>query len=62
MATRTGLGSAQKLHLDRAARNAGEAFAFDEPDALPSPPRSFGSTLLWLAIAAVAVLGLSLAF
>jgi hypothetical protein len=62
MATRTGLGSARKLHLDRAARNAGEAFAFDEPDALPPPPRYLASTLLWLAIAAVAVLGLSLAF
>ena len=62
MTTRTSVGSAQKLHLDRAARNAGEAFAFDEPDARPSSRRSFGPSLLWLAIAAVAVIGLSLAF
>ena len=63
MTTRTTFGPARKLHLDRAARTAGEAFAFDEPDARPSAPhRSLGSSLLWLAIAAIAVLGLSLAF
>jgi hypothetical protein len=62
MATRTSVGSARKLHLDRAARNAGEAFAFDEPDAVPPSHRSFGPTLLWLAIAGVAILALSLAF
>jgi len=62
MATRTSIGPARKLHLDRAARNAGEAFAFEEPDARPSAQRSLGSTLLWLAIAAIAVAGLSLAF
>jgi hypothetical protein len=60
--TRTTLRPAQKLHLDRAARNAGEAFAFDEPDAAPATPRSYGSTLIWLGMAAVAVLGLSLVF
>jgi hypothetical protein len=59
---RTTMGSAQKLHLDRAARTAGEAFAFEEPDTTPVAKSSYGSTLLWLAIAAVAVLGLSLAF
>jgi hypothetical protein len=62
MAARTSVGSARKLHLDRAARNAGEAFAFDEPDTRPPAHRFFGSTLLWLAIAAAAILGLSLAF
>jgi hypothetical protein len=60
--TRTSLGPAQKLHLDRAARNAGEAFAFDEPDATPATHRSYGSSLIWFAMAAVAVLGLSLVF
>jgi hypothetical protein len=60
--TRTTLGPAQKLHLDRAARNAGEAFAFEEPDATPVVHRSYGSSLIWLAMAAVAVLGLSLVF
>ncbi len=58
--TRTTLAPAQKLHLDRAARNAGEAFAFDEPDATPVAHRSYGSSLIWLGMAAVAVLGLGL--
>lgn len=60
---RTTMGSAQKLHLDRAARIAGEAFAFDEPDTTPVVKSStFGSSLLWLSMAAVAVIGLSYAF
>ena len=60
---RTTMGPAQKLHLDRAARTAGEAFAFDEPDNTPAVKSStFGSSLLWLSIAAVAVIGLALAF
>jgi hypothetical protein len=54
------LGPARKLHLDRAARIAGEAFAFDEPDATPAPHRSYGSSLIWLSMAAVAVLALAL--
>ena len=62
MTTRTTLAPAQKLHLDRAARNAGEAFAFDEPDTTPVAHRSYGSSFLWLAIAAVAVIGLGLTF
>jgi hypothetical protein len=60
--TRTALGPARKLHLDRAARTAGEAFAFDEPDAMPAPNRSYGSSLVWLSMAAAAVLGLALVF
>jgi hypothetical protein len=61
--TRTTLAPAQKLHLDRAARNAGEAFAFDEPDATPATThRSYGSSLIWLSMAAVAILGLGLVF
>ena len=58
--TRTTLAPAQKLHLDRAARNAGEAFAFDEPDTAPAASRSYGASLIWLGMAAVAVMGLSL--
>jgi hypothetical protein len=60
--TRTTLRPAHKLHLDRAARNAGEAFAFDEPDTTPVAHRTYGSSLIWLGMAAVAVLGLSLVF
>ena len=60
--TRTNMAPAQKLHLDRAARNAGEAFAFDEPDTTPVASRSYGSSLVWLGMAAVAVVGLSLVF
>jgi hypothetical protein len=60
---RTTVGPARKLHLDRAARTAGEAFAFDEPDTTPTVKSgTFGSSLLWLSIAAVAVLGLGFAF
>lgn len=60
---RTTMGPARKLHLDRAARIAGEAFAFDEPDAAPTVKSSaFGSSLLWLSIAAVAIAGLGFAF
>ena len=62
VATRMTLTPAQKLHLDRAARNAGEAFAFDEPDTAPAAPRSYGTSLIWLAMAATAVLGLGLIF
>jgi hypothetical protein len=62
VATRTALGPARKLHLDRAARIAGEAFAFDEPDTTPAPQRSYGASLVWLSMAAVAVLGLALVF
>ncbi len=59
---RTTMGPARKLHLDRAARIAGEAFAFDEPDTTAPKNSTFGSSLLWLSIAAVAVLGLGFAF
>jgi len=59
---RTTMGPARKLHLDRAARTAGEAFAFDEPDTAPARNSALGSSLLWLAVAAVAILGLSYAF
>ena len=62
MTTRTALGTAQQHHLNRAARNAGEAFAFDEPEIDRAAPRSVGVNALWLAMAAVAVLALWLSF
>ena len=55
MTTRTTLGTAQQLHLNRAARTAGEAFAFDEPDARPvAQPRGL-SNVVWFAMAVVAI-------
>jgi len=63
--TRTTLGTAQQLHLNRAARTAGEAFAFEEPEAAPAPTassRSYGANLLWLVMALIAVLALWLSF
>ncbi len=62
MTIRTSFAPAQKLHLDRAARNAGEAFAFDEPEATRGTPRSIGMNALWLSMAAVAVVALWLSF
>lgn len=59
---RTTLGSARKHHLDRAARVAGEAFAFEEPDSSVASHRLGSSTLLWLAMAAVAVAALAATF
>lgn len=46
------------IHLDRAARSAGEAFAVDEPDSAPVAARSLWSNALWLGIAVVALGGL----
>ena len=65
MTTRTTLGTAQQLHLNRAARTAGEAFAFEEAESVPAPAtagRSYGANLLWLIMALVAVLALWLSF
>ncbi len=65
MTTRTTLGTAQQLHLNRAARTAGEAFAFEEPDTAPvaaAPSRSFAANVLWLVMALVAILALWLSF
>jgi hypothetical protein len=63
--TRTTLGTAQQLHLNRAARTAGEAFAFEEPETAPvaqPPSRSLLANGLWLSIALVAILALWLSF
>lgn len=59
MTTRTTLGTAQQLHLSRAARTAGEAFAFDEPEALAPQSRTglpLGLFLTGLAAVALAAL------
>ena len=47
-----------QIHLDRAARNAGEAFALDEPDPIPVPQRVISSNVLWTFVAVVALGGL----
>jgi hypothetical protein len=56
------LGTAQQLHLARAARIAGEAFAFDEPESAPAPSRATRLNALWLAIALVAATALWFSF
>lgn len=56
MTTRTIWGTPQQLHLSRAARTAGEAFAFDEPETLAEPSRTRLSTILFLAGLAVIAL------
>lgn len=62
MTTRTTLRTAHQLHLDRAARKAGEAFAFEEPEAASPVHRGMGINALWLAMALVALLALWLSF
>jgi hypothetical protein len=52
VAAQTSFGSAKNLHLTRAARVAGEAFAFNEPEAAPVK-RSFGISLLTVALGMV---------
>lgn len=43
------------IHLHRAARIAGEAFAFDEPDSAPVASKSAARmSVLWVAVAVVA--------
>lgn len=59
---RTTLGPAQKIHLDRAARTAGEAFAFEEPETARASHRSVAGNALWLVLALPAALALWLAF
>jgi hypothetical protein len=58
----TTLGTAQQLHLNRAARTAGEAFAFDEPETAPAAPRTIGVNALWLVMALIAISALWLSF
>jgi hypothetical protein len=58
----TNLSAARQMHLNRAARTAGEAFAFHDTDVPRAQQRGFGSGLLWLGMAAVAGLGLWLGF
>jgi hypothetical protein len=56
------MGTAQQLHLARAARIAGEAFAFDEPETARAPSRATWLNALWLAIALMAVTALWFTF
>lgn len=59
MTMRTTLGTAQQLHLSRAARTAGEAFAFEEPETLAPVARNglpLGVFLAGLAVVAFAAL------
>ncbi len=53
----TRIVATSSIHLDRAARVAGEAFAFDEPDYAPVAKSGWG-TILWLTfgLAALCVL------
>ena len=53
----TRIVAATPTHLDRAARVAGEAFAFDEPDYAPVAKSGWGS-VLWLSAGLVALCGL----
>jgi hypothetical protein len=56
------IGTAQQLHLARAARTAGEAFAFDEPESAPAPRNATWLNALWLAIALAAATALWFSF
>jgi len=54
----TSFGSARHLHLARAARVAGEAFAFNEPETVPtkrSIPISLLGFIVGIAVAALLV-------
>lgn len=58
-------GQAQRMRLDRAARNAGEAFAFVEPDepSQASTRRISGfSGLIWIFVGLAAATALYLGF
>ena len=57
MTTRT-VAATHHIHLDRAARIAGEAFAFDEPDNAPVAQKSSWANVLWLVVALAALSGL----
>ncbi|WP_210483257.1 hypothetical protein [Microvirga antarctica] len=59
MTTRT-VAATHHIHLDRAARIAGEAFAFDEPDLAPLAQRYGWTSILWVALGAIALAGLYL--
>jgi hypothetical protein len=55
-------GTARQLHLARAARTAGEAFAFVEPEATAAGRRVPASVLVWAALGAVAAGALLIGF
>jgi hypothetical protein len=58
VAAQTSFGSAKNLHLARAARVAGEAFAFNEPEAAIPAKRSLGLSLVTVALGIVVALAL----
>lgn len=51
---------AKVLYLRQAARSAGEAFAFEEE--VPQVEQRSYATLIWLALAIVAAIGLALVY
>ncbi len=56
MGAQTTFGSARHLHLARAARVAGEAFAFNEPEAAPANraiPISLATVAFGMVVAAI---------
>lgn len=52
---------AHASHLKRAAQSAGEAFAWSAEEPAPAA-RGYGSPAIWLAVGAVAGVGLYVAF
>jgi hypothetical protein len=57
----TSIGSVQSLKLARAAKIAGEAFAFSEPDAVTPAQPQWAVAAGIVAIAAIAILGFAIA-
>jgi hypothetical protein len=58
VAAQTSVGSAKNLQLTRAARVAGEAFAFNEPEASERSKRSYAIGLLGLALCVITAVAL----
>ena len=54
--------TARNIHLARAARSAGEAFAHTSPDDAPAPAATRGAGLAWLSLGFVALGALYYAF
>jgi hypothetical protein len=63
LASRALTGTARQLHLARAARTAGEAFAFVETEAPARRARGgHSSALMWATIAVIALAALLFGF
>ncbi|MGJ3265272.1 MAG: hypothetical protein ACFE0R_18780 [Salinarimonas sp.] len=52
--------NAHASHLKRVAQSAGEAFAWSAEESAPAP-RGYGTTAIWVALGAVAGVGLYVA-